>query len=97
MVTLLETAMLVCFAISWPAAIHRSWVSRTSKGKSFLFLLFLLLGYSLGITKVIVNEGILAFLLIPYTFNFFLISIDMLLYFRNARLDKARDAVLFNQ
>ncbi len=82
--------MLICFAVSWPAALYKSWTSRTSKGKSLLFLCFILLGYLSGIAKIIVQDGFFTFLVIPYTFNFFLIFADLILYFRNLRFDKMR-------
>ena len=35
---ILETVMLLCFAAAWPASIHKSWVSKTRKGKSLSFM-----------------------------------------------------------
>jgi hypothetical protein len=84
----LETLMLLCFAISWPASIYKSLKSRTSKGKSLIFLLFVLIGYLAGISKVIMGAGWTNFLMIPYCFNFILVFIDLMIYFRNDRLDK---------
>lgn len=34
---LMEAVMILCFGLSWPISIRKSWVSRTAKGKS-LFL-----------------------------------------------------------
>ena len=34
---LLEALMILCFGLSWPISIRKSWISRTAKGKS-LFL-----------------------------------------------------------
>jgi hypothetical protein len=84
----LETVMLLCFAISWPASIYKSLKSRTSKGKSLIFLLFVLIGYIAGISKVVISDGWTNFLMIPYCFNFTLVFIDLMIYFRNDRLDK---------
>ena len=32
-----EILMLVCFGLSWPFNIAKSWKSRTAKGKSLIF------------------------------------------------------------
>ena len=34
MTDLLEALMILCFGISWPISIQKSWVARTAKGKS---------------------------------------------------------------
>ena len=31
---LMEAVMILCFGLSWPISIRKSWVSRTAKGKS---------------------------------------------------------------
>ena len=48
---LLEALMILCFGLSWPLSIYKSWTSRTAK-----------------------------------------ITVDMVLYFRNVKLDKKREA-----
>ena len=34
---LMEAVMILCFGLSWPISIRKSWVSRTAKGKSLFF------------------------------------------------------------
>ena len=48
---LLETLMILCFGLSWPMALHKSWVSRTAKGKSLLFEVFIWVGYIFGMIR----------------------------------------------
>ena len=93
---LLETLMIVCFGLSWPISIRKSWVSRTAKGKSLFFEVFLLIGYICGIVRKIIlfagaNGADLGFIFYLswffYVLNFVEISIDALLYFRNKKLD----------
>ena len=90
--------MIICFGLSWPVSIYKSYTSRTAKGKSFFFELFIWLGYVFGIIRKCIEMGSgrtfgwlfyvgLAF----YILNIAEISIDMLLYFRNVKLDKARE------
>lgn len=99
---LLETLMILCFGLSWPMALHKSWVSRTAKGKSLLFEVFIWVGYIFGmIRKWLLYSaaqgtgtklGWLFFLgWIFYALNFVEIGADMLLFVRNTHLDKKRD------
>ena len=87
-VHILKTLMLVCFGAAWPLSIVKSWRARTARGKSLGFLAVILLGYAAGLLKVYLVGGIRAFLLIPYSINFTLVGIEVLLYFRNNRLDR---------
>ncbi len=83
---ILEAVMLVCFAAAWPASIHKSWASRTRKGKSLAFMLIILAGYAAGIAKEIVSHAAI-YMLIPYTLNTTLVLCDLALYYRNYRID----------
>jgi len=100
MANLLEALMILCFGISWPISIRKSWVSRTAKGKSLFFELFIWIGYIFGMGRKFLlwqaaNGEPLGFLFYLawffYLLNWVEISIDMLLYFRNVRLDKKRE------
>ena len=98
---LLEALMILCFGLSWPISIRKSWISRTAKGKSLFFEVFLLIGYIFGIVRKIIlfangsGEGWI-FLLgwFFYVLNFVEISIDVALYFRNKKLDAIADKKL---
>lgn len=97
-VDLLEALTIFCFGLSWPISIRKSLISRTAKGKSLFFEVFLLLGYACGIVRKIIQlaamdaSGLLFFLsFFFYILNFIMISIDVALYFRNARLDRERE------
>lgn len=96
---LFEALTIFCFGLSWPISIRKSIVSRTAKGKSLFFEVFLLIGYGFGIARKCIQlfamdaEGFLFYLsFFFYVLNFIEIFIDVLLYFRNVKLDKARDA-----
>lgn len=80
--------MLVCFGAAWPASIWKSWTSKTTKGKSLFFMLIVFTGYIAGISKTILTEGITGFMMIPYLLNAALVLTDILIYFRNAALDR---------
>lgn len=92
---LLEIAMILLFGISWPMNVMKSWKARTAKGKSLMFLLFILIGYVAGITGKFINpEFDFAskwYVLFFYFLNFFMVSADLVLYFRNKKLDAQRE------
>ena len=94
---IMEAITILCFGLSWPISIRKSIVSRTAKGKSLFFELFLLLGYAVGIARKAIQlanggSGLLFFFSgIFYVMNFIEISIDVALYFRNKKLDDERD------
>ena len=96
---LLEALTILCFGLSWPISIRKSYISRTAKGKSLFFEVFILIGYAFGIARKVIQlavmhqSGFLFFLSgIFYVLNFIEIAIDIALYFRNSRLDKEREA-----
>lgn len=102
MTDLLEALMILCFGLSWPISIRKSWISRTAKGKSLFFEFFIWIGYIFGIARKTIlwqqagaagNALDWLFYLgwFFYVLNILEITIDMILYFRNVRLDKAGD------
>jgi len=82
--------MVISFGISWPLSILKSWRSRTTKGKSLLFLCFILFGYACGIISKIV-AGTITYVFIFYVINFVMVALDLLLYFRNRQLQKLEE------
>ena len=78
--------MLFCFGFSWPFSIARSIRSRSAKGKSIVFMLLVELGYIFGIIHKVRND--LNWVVWMYVALFFVVLVDILLYFRNARLDR---------
>ena len=82
---ILETVMILAFGLSWPLSIYKSVKSRTAKGKSLQFEIFIWLGYIAGIVMIFVLSWVF------YCLNFIEITIDMLLYFRNVKLDKENE------
>jgi len=95
--TAFETVMIICFGLSWPLSVYKSWKSRTAKGKSILFEIFIWVGYIFGISKNFImfgngsNSWVFFLGWAFYFFNFIMITIDMILYYRNTKLDKAAE------
>lgn len=86
--SIFETIMIVCFGLSWPMSIVRSVRSRSTKGKSLLFMCFIAFGYVCGIiSKIIAHNYNLAFWF--YFPNVIMVCTDIGLYFRNKKLEQA--------
>ena len=94
MAEIFEIIMVVSFGASWPFNVMKSYKARTTKGKSLLFLCLIFFGYIAGITSKFVNEDYMNsfaskwYVLVFYFINLIMVGADLLLYVRNARLDK---------
>ena len=89
---ILEITMLICFGFSWPLNVIKSYKARTAKGKSLPFLLLIIAGYIAGIASKFVNPefdfAAKWYVLFFYFLNLIMVSLDVVMYFRNRRLDK---------
>lgn len=80
-----EIVMMVCFGFAWPFSIYKSWRSRSTRGKSVVFLFIVLAGYVAGIVhKVLYSFNLV---IIFYIINFLLVSADIALFYRNKTLE----------
>ena len=89
---LMEVCMIVAFGLSWPMNVIKSYKVRTTKGKSLPFLILILCGYICGITGKLTAPSFKWYVLFFYVLNFAMVAADLLLYIRNYRLDKKRQA-----
>ena len=96
---LLEIVMILSFGFSWPMNVIKSYKARTAKGKSIAFLLLIFFGYIAGIASKFTNEAYMAafadkwYVLFFYFLNISMVSVDIVLYIRNRRLDKINGIV----
>ena len=90
---ILEAIMIISFGISWPMNIIKSYRTKSTKGKSLLFLLFIDFGYVCGVVGKIVGDNI-TWVFAFYVLNLVMVSWDLVLYFINYTREKKR-AVLF--
>lgn len=78
--------MLICFGAAWPISIIKSYRARTAAGKSPVFMIVVMTGYLSGMLhKWFFSKD---FVILLYAVNFIMISIDLMLWFRNRRLDR---------
>ena len=81
-----EIVMLVCFGAAWPFSIYKSYRSKSVEGKSIIFLFIVYFGYVAGVLhKYFFRLDNVVFL---YILNSFMVLADILLYYKNKRLQK---------
>ena len=84
---ILETIMLVCFGFSWPMNLIKAYKTRNAKSTSLPFILLIITGYIAGICAKLAS-GNLNYVLIAYLLNLAIVSLNLVVYFRNVALDK---------
>ncbi len=89
---ILETTMLICFGFSWPLNVIKAYKAKTTKGTSLPFIFLIITGYIAGITAKLVN-GQINYVLVAYFLNLAIVSLNIVVYFRNLALDKKRGTV----
>lgn len=85
--------MMICFGLSWPASILKSWRGRTSRGKSLFFLTMVAVGYGAGIIWKFIDyhrTGVFPYQVLFYILNLTMVLTDVCVWFRNRRLDRQR-------
>lgn len=78
--------MLLCFFAAWPMSVVKSYKARTTTGKSLAFLITIIIGYVAGIVNKCMSG--VDYVIIFYFINLFIVGADLVIYFRNLRLDK---------
>ena len=92
MAQILEVIMVLSFGAAWPVSIYKSLKAKTAKGKSPFFLGIIIFGYASGILSKFVG-GNINYVVIFYIINLIMVSIDLMIYFRNLKLDKSINEV----
>ena len=88
---ILELIMLICFGISWPVSVCKSLRTKSTSGKSVIFMLAVIVGYLAGIASKIVGAQI-NYVLFMYCLNLLMVSVDLGVYFVN----KHRESLTVN-
>ena len=78
-----EFMMLFCFGFSWPFSILKSIKTKSTKGKSIMFMLLIEAGYVFGIMhKLLYSRD---WVIWAYFALFLLVGADIMLYMANRR------------
>ena len=84
---LFETVMLICFGISWPISVYKSIKTKSTQGKSGVFILAIVVGYVAGIVgkvmRAVLFKEAISYVLIIYCINLLVVLTDLSLYFIN--------------
>lgn len=75
-----EALMMICFGVSWPISIHKSWRTKKVSGKSPVFMIVIIVGYASGVIHKILYS--MDWVIYLYLLNMVMVSLDLLLYFR---------------
>lgn len=79
-----EAIMMVCFGVSWPLSIYRTYRVKNPVGKSVAFLWLIIVGYLAGILHKIF--GRMDWVICLYALNAAMVSADLfLVYYYRAR------------
>lgn len=84
---ILELIMLICFGISWPVSVCKSLRSKSTSGKSVIFMLAVIIGYIAGIASKVVGLQI-NYVLFMYCLNLVMVCVDLAVYFVNKHREK---------
>lgn len=91
--SIFEAVMMVCFGVSWPLSIWKTYKVKNPAGKSTAFLVLIILGYICGIISKIVT-GNINWVIALYALNALMVGTDLFLVClyraRNAAAEKSR-------
>lgn len=80
-----EALMIICFGVSWPAGIWKTYTTKSVRDISVLFLWFVFVGYISGVlfklTDVHPGSGISPVIFL-YILNTVMVGIELVLYYR---------------
>jgi uncharacterized membrane protein len=90
MANILESAMMVTFGLAWPANIMNSLRVKSSRGRTPVFLMIIIVGYLFGLAAKFLSPTGLNYVAFFYLLNLIMVSIDLTLYFRYRATDRAK-------
>lgn len=80
MIGIFEAGMLICFGISWPIAVYKTFKKKRVEGKSLTFSILILTGYIFGIiNKIFYNNDWVLYL---YILNTIFVLWDIMLHLK---------------
>lgn len=79
-----EAGMLICFGLSWPMAIFKTWRSKNVASMSIAFFWLIFTGYACGLLFKILGKFDWVFLF--YLTNLLMVGLEIMLYYRYRKL-----------
>ena len=96
MVEIFESAMLICFGLSWPMSVVKNIRAHSAKAMSLPFILLIITGYIAGIAAKIISHNY-SYVLAIYALNLLFVSANLVVYFVNLRQDHRHGASAVSQ
>ena len=87
--SVLEAVMMVCFGVSWPLSIYRTYKVKNPVGKSIAFLWLIIFGYLAGILNKIFGK--MDWVVWLYALNAAMVATDLILVYYYRARRKAED------
>lgn len=81
-----EIVMLLSFGAAWPFSIYKSYRSKSTRGKSIVFLMIVLIGYIAGILHKYLYH--FDMVVVFYFLNLTLVMLDCVLFFWNKNWER---------
>jgi hypothetical protein len=78
--SILEASMIICFGMSWPVSVFKTYKTKKVEGKSLFFLILICIGYIFGIVAKLLYSP--DYVTIFYFINLLFVGIDILLLCR---------------
>ena len=75
--SVLEAIMMLCFGLSWPMSIYRTYKVKNPAGKSIVFLWLIIIGYLAGILNKIFGK--MDWVVWLYAVNALMVATDLFL------------------
>ncbi len=83
---------MVCFGVSWPVAILKTWRAKRVEGKSIWFLVLVFIGYLSGMVAKFIRAATegkpVELVTLLYAFNAVLVMTDLLLVLKYRAIAK---------
>ena len=92
MSSMLEATMLICFGLSWPINTMKAYRARSAKNMSLPFIMLIIFGYVAGISAKLMTSQ-MNYVLAVYFLNLAVVTVNLLVYFRNKHLDEMEKRV----
>ena len=87
MAEILEVTMILSFGASWPINVIKAYRARTAKATSLPFIRLIFTGYIAGLGAKLIS-GQVNYGFVVYLINLAMVFLNIVVYFRNAALDK---------
>lgn len=91
MTEVLEATMLVCFGFSWPMNLIKNIRAKTASSMSLKFIILIITGYVAGIVAKLITHRF-NYVLLIYLLNLVVVSANLIVYFKNKKIDKVHQA-----